>query len=106
MFTFGVEQVVAEDLKTGKMKTLDTDGVFIFAGTKPNLELFDGRFNLDQWGYVETDEDMRSNVPGVFAVGDIRSKKYRQITTAVSDGTVAAMAIAKELEGEETDAVL
>ena len=93
-----VNEVVVEELKTGKMKTLDCDGVFIFAGTQPNLELFNGDFNLDQWGYVETDEDMHSSIPDVFVVGDIRSKKYRQITTAVSDGTIAAMAIAKELE--------
>jgi thioredoxin reductase (NADPH) len=93
-----VNRVVVEELKTGKMKTLDCDGVFIFAGTQPNLELFNGHFELDQWGFVVTDEEMRSNIPGVFVVGDIRSKKYRQITTAVSDGTIAAMAIAKELE--------
>ena len=96
-----VNKVVVEELKTGKMKTLDCDGVFIFAGTQPNLELFNGHFKLDQWGYVETDGDMRSSIPGVFVVGDIRSKKYRQITTAVSDGTIAAMAIARELETEE-----
>jgi thioredoxin reductase (NADPH) len=93
-----VNEVVVEELKTGKMKTLQCDGVFIFAGTQPNLELFNGDFSLDQWGYVETDEDMHSSIEDVFAAGDIRSKKYRQITTAVSDGTIAAMAIAKELE--------
>jgi thioredoxin reductase (NADPH) len=93
-----VNEVVVEELKTGKMKTLGCDGVFIFAGTQPNLELFNGDFSLDQWGYVETDDDMHSSIPDVFVVGDIRSKKYRQITTAVSDGTIAAMAIAKELE--------
>jgi thioredoxin reductase (NADPH) len=96
-----VNEVVVEDLKTGEMETLGCDGVFIFAGTQPNLELFNGHFELDQWGYVRTDEEMHSNIPAVFVVGDIRSKKYRQITTAVSDGTIAAMAIAKELEGEE-----
>jgi thioredoxin reductase (NADPH) len=98
-----VNKVKVEELGTGKMKTLECDGVFIFAGTQPNLELFNGDFKLDQWGYVETDEDMRSHIPGVFVVGDIRSKKYRQITTAVSDGTIAAMAIAKELETENAD---
>jgi thioredoxin reductase (NADPH) len=93
-----VNEVVVEDLKTGELKRMGCDGVFIFAGTQPNLELFNGDFELDSWGYIETDEDMRTNVPNVFVVGDIRSKKYRQITTAVSDGTIAAMAIAKELE--------
>ena len=96
-----VNEVVVEELKTGKMKTLKCDGVFIFAGTQPNLELFNGDFGLDKWGYVETDEDMHSSITDVFVVGDIRSKKYRQITTAVSDGTVAAMAIARELESAD-----
>jgi len=98
-----VNEVVVEELKTGKMKTLKCDGVFIFAGTQPNLELFNGDFSLDQWGYVETDEDMHASLPDVFVVGDIRSKKYRQITTAVSDGTVAAMAIARELESADVN---
>jgi len=93
-----VDKVVVEELKTGAMKTLECNGVFIFAGTQPNLELFNGDFSLDQWGYVETDDDMHSSIPDVFVVGDIRSKKYRQITTAVADGTIAAMAITKELE--------
>lgn len=93
-----VDKVVVEELNTGKMKTLECDGVFIFAGTQPNLELFNGDFSLGQWGYVETDDDMHSSIPDVFVVGDIRSKKYRQITTAVADGTIAAMAITKELE--------
>jgi thioredoxin reductase (NADPH) len=93
-----VKKVVAEELKTGELKTLTCDGVFIFAGTQPNLELFNEKFELDEWGYVQTDEDMHTSVPDVFVVGDIRSKKYRQITTAVADGTVAAMTIAKEVE--------
>jgi thioredoxin reductase (NADPH) len=95
-----VNKVVAEELKTGELKTLTCDGVFIFAGTQPNLELFNGEFELDNWGYVQTDEDMHSSVPDVFVVGDIRSKKYRQITTAVADGTIAAMTIAKEVEAD------
>lgn len=94
-----VDRVMVEDLKTKKMKTLECDGVFIFAGMQPNLDLFKGEFELDEWGYVKTDELMRSTVPDVFVVGDIRSKHYRQITTAVSDGTIAAMTAAKELEG-------
>jgi thioredoxin reductase (NADPH) len=60
--------------------------------------LFQDKLALDQWGYIKADEDMRTSVPGVFAVGDVISKKYRQITTAVADGTIAAIAIAKELD--------
>jgi len=86
-----------EDLKTKEIKTLIADGVFIFIGMKPNVQLFKDKLTLDQWGYIKTDEDMRTSLPDVFAVGDVISKKYRQITTAVADGTIAAIAIAKEL---------
>ncbi|MBK9389518.1 MAG: FAD-dependent oxidoreductase [Bacteroidetes bacterium] len=75
-----------------------SDGVFIFIGMKPNIQLFKDKLELDQWGYIKTDDEMRTSVPGVYAVGDVISKKYRQITTAVADGTIAAMAIAKELD--------
>jgi len=87
-----------ENLKTGERGKLMSDGVFIFIGMKPNIDLFRDKLKLDQWGYIKTDEDMRTSIPGVYAVGDVTSKKYRQITTAVADGTIAAMAIAKELD--------
>jgi thioredoxin reductase (NADPH) len=86
-----------EDLKTKQIKTLVSDGVFIFIGMKPNIQLFKDKLTLDQWGYIKTDEDMRTSLPDIFAVGDVISKKYRQITTAVADGTIAAIAIAKEI---------
>ncbi|MGD2034159.1 MAG: FAD-dependent oxidoreductase [Bacteroidales bacterium] len=87
-----------EDLKTGKRKELLSDGVFIFIGMKPNLEVFSDGLKLDEWGFIKTDEDMRTNIKDVFAVGDIGSKKYRQITTAIADGTIAAIAITREME--------
>lgn len=86
-----------EDLKTKKITTLVSDGVFIFIGMKPNITLFKDKLLLDKWDYIKTDEDMRTSMSGIFAVGDVTSKKYRQITTAVADGTIAAIAIAKEL---------
>ena len=86
-----------EDLKTKEIKTLVSDGVFIFIGMKPNIQLFKDKLTLDQYGYIKTDEDMRTSLPDIFAVGDVISKKYRQITTAVADGTIAAIAIAKEI---------
>lgn len=95
----GVDGVVVEDLKTRTLRTLDCDGVFIFAGMRPNLEQLEGSMALDKWGYVVVDEDMRTSVPGVFAAGDVVSKRYRQMTTAVSDGTIASMALAKDLAG-------
>ena len=86
-----------EDLNTKKIKTLVSDGVFIFTGMNPNIGLFKDKLKLDKWGYIKTDEDMHTSLPDIFAVGDVISKKYRQITTAVADGTIAAIAIAKEL---------
>jgi thioredoxin reductase (NADPH) len=65
---------------------------------KPNIELFGDKLQLDPWGYIKTDEDMQTSIPGVYAVGDVISKKYRQITTAVADGTIAGIAIAKDLD--------
>ena len=87
-----------EDLKTKKRHTIESDGVFIFIGWKPNIQLFGDTLQTDNYGYIKTNEDMETNIPGIYAVGDVISKKYRQITTAVADGTIAAMAIAKELD--------
>ncbi|NVN96503.1 MAG: FAD-dependent oxidoreductase [Bacteroidetes bacterium] len=86
-----------ENLKTKERIKLTSDGVFIFIGMKPNIELFKDKLELDNWGYIKTNEDMLTSMPDVYAVGDVISKKYRQITTAVADGTIAAIAIAKEL---------
>ena len=87
-----------ENVKTGEKTRLVTDGVFIFIGMKPNVDLFKDKLELDRWGYIKTDEDMRTSIDGVYAVGDVISKKYRQITTAVADGTIAAMSISKEID--------
>ena len=89
---------ITENIKTGVRSSLESDGVFIFIGMKPNTDLFKQKLEMDKWGFIKADEDMRTNIRGVYAVGDVISKKYRQITTAVADGTIAAMAIAKELE--------
>jgi len=90
--------VTIEDLSTGKMKKLNVDGIFIFVGLKPNIDLFGGKLETDKWGYLTTDEDMHTNLDGIYAVGDVRTKKYRQITTAIADGTIAAINITRELD--------
>ena len=92
-----VDAVVVEDLKTGQLEHIAADGAFIFAGMQPNLEAFPGLFELDRWGYVKTDEEMHTTIPGVFAAGDVVSKRFRQMTTAVNDGTIAVMALSKEI---------
>jgi thioredoxin reductase (NADPH) len=86
-----------ENLVSKEHSKLVSDGVFVFIGMKPNIELFRDKLSLDQWGYIKADENMQTSIADIFAVGDVISKKYRQITTAVADGTIAAMAIAKEL---------
>jgi len=86
-----------ENLETKEQRKLVSDGVFIFIGMKPNIKLFRDKLLLDQWGYIKADENMQTSISDIYAVGDVTSKKYRQITTAVADGTIAAMAIAKEL---------
>jgi thioredoxin reductase (NADPH) len=86
-----------ENLKTKVRSKLTSDGVFVFIGMKPNIDLFRNMLELDRWGYIKTNEDMLTSMPDIYAVGDVISKKYRQITTAVADGTIAAIAIAKEL---------
>ncbi len=86
-----------EDLKSKNVSKLHSDGVFVFIGMKPNIDLFRDKLELDKWGYIKTNEDMQTSLPDIYAVGDVISKKYRQITTAVADGTIAAIAIAKEL---------
>ncbi len=89
--------VVVEDLKTGETKELKTAGIFVFVGFLPNIESFSEDLSLDQWGYLDADESMKMNIDGVYGVGDVRSKAYRQITTAVADGTIAAITISKQL---------
>lgn len=73
-------------------------GVFVFVGYKPQSDMFKGIVELDNGGYIVTDEDLQTNIEGVFAVGDIRPKKLRQVVTAVSDGAVASTIIEKMVE--------
>ena len=74
-----------------------TFGVFGFVGFEPNTALFEGQVNMER-GYVVTDEDMHTNLPGVFAAGDLRVKSLRQVITAAADGAIAAMQAAKYIE--------
>jgi thioredoxin reductase (NADPH) len=96
-----LDGVVVEHLPTGERRRIDCDGVFIFVGMQPNLDgLPMAGLEVDRWGYIVADEEMRTSVPGVFAVGDVRSKRIRQMTTAVADGTIAAVTASHELAHE------
>ncbi|NLN76759.1 MAG: thioredoxin-disulfide reductase [Armatimonadetes bacterium] len=94
-----VEHVVLENVKTGKQTNLSVDGVFVLVGLEPNTKMIAGHITLDDGGYIITDEDMRTNIPGVFAAGDARKKLLRQIVTACADGAIAATAAEKYIEG-------
>jgi thioredoxin reductase (NADPH) len=85
-----VTGVKIENVRTGAVTELKCDGVFIAVGRIPNTELARGQLDLDENGYIIADETTRTSVPGVFAVGDVRTKPLRQIVTAASDGAVAS----------------
>ena len=95
----GFEALEVEDLKTGERKVLKTGaGVFVFVGYVPQTQLFAEQLPLDRWGGADADPmTLETKIPGVFIAGDLRSKPYKQITTAVSDGTVAALSAQKYL---------
>ena len=78
------------DKNTGALTELPCDGVFVSIGRQPNTELVAGQVALDPAGYIAADETTRTNIPGVFAVGDVRTKELRQVVTAVADGAVAS----------------
>jgi thioredoxin reductase (NADPH) len=86
-----LRSVVLENVKTGEKKETPIDGLFVYIGTQPNTAIFRGQVKLSDNGYILTDENMASSIPGVFAAGDVRDKEIRQITTAVGDGTIAGM---------------
>ena len=82
--------VEVENVKTGEKSTIDAEGVFVSVGRIPATDLVKDLIPLDDQGYVLADETTRTEVPGVYAVGDIRAKALRQVVTAVADGAVAA----------------
>lgn len=88
--------IIVKNVKTGELTTLHADlsdgffGLFGFLGLLPNTELLAGSLDLDAKGYVKTDENMHTNIPGVFAAGDLRTKVLRQVVTAAADGAIAA----------------
>lgn len=93
-----VSAVDVKNVETGDILTLEANGVFIYIGHAPSTELVQDMVELDEGGYIITDDTMNTTVPGLFAAGDIRSKTLRQVVTAVSDGAIAAMAAEKYIE--------
>jgi len=94
-------RIETENVRTGEKQTIlaadgENFGVFIFTGMRPETGLFEGLLELKD-GYIVTDEEMRTNVPGVFAAGDVRAKRLRQVVTATADGAIAATQAEKYL---------
>jgi thioredoxin reductase (NADPH) len=94
-----VTEIMADEFVTGvkvkskkddSIRVISCDGVFVAIGNVPNTDLIRGQVELDEAGYVPADETTQTNIPGVFAVGDMRNKPLRQIVTAVADGAVAS----------------
>ena len=102
-----LESVKVQHQSTSEITEMKIDGVFIFIGYVPNTESLEGLIELNKWKEIIVDKDMKTNVTGVFAAGDSIQKRYRQVTTAVADGTIAALSTAdyinnlKKVEAEQ-----
>lgn len=93
----GMKSVQLKDTQTGEMSTLDLDGLFVAIGVTPKAHFLAELLELDEEGYILTDPECRTSVPGIFAAGDVRKKILKQIATAVGDGAIAAIMAEKYL---------
>ena len=91
--------VKLRDVNTGEETLLPCDGLFVSVGRKPATQLAEGQLELDGRGYIVADETTKTSVPGVFAVGDVRTKPLRQVVTAVADGAMAVHMAEEYLAG-------
>jgi thioredoxin reductase (NADPH) len=96
-----VQSVLIKNVKTGEISELKAEGVFLFVGLLPRAQFLKGLVQMDEGGYILTDENGESSVKGIFAAGDCRKKLLRQVATAVGDGATAAFAAEKYLEEKE-----
>ncbi len=96
-----LQEVVIEHIPSGSTYVKPIDGVFVFIGYVPNTEYFKGILDLNQWGEIVVNDGLQTSIKGVYAAGDSIVKRYRQITTAVSDGTIAALNVAEFLNSIE-----
>ena len=102
-----VEEMVLRNRKTGEITTIKPSeddnimGVFVYIGLVPNTDIFKGKIELNEMGYIPTNENMETNVEGVYAVGDVRAKALRQVVTATSDGATAAVIAERYIDSLE-----
>jgi thioredoxin reductase (NADPH) len=99
--TDAVQNVLLENVKTGEETTFETDGVFIFIGHTPNTEIFEGQLDMDGDGYLVVNTYMETNVPGVYAAGEVADPHFRQVVTSAGMGAAAAIQATRYLEGLE-----
>lgn len=96
-----LESITVKNSETGEEKKIECQGVFVYIGYIPNTGIFSGQIEMDKAGYIITDEDLHTNIEGVFAAGDVRVKTLRQVVTAVADGAIAAFNVTKYLENKQ-----
>jgi thioredoxin reductase (NADPH) len=96
-----VEKIRIQNIKTGEISELNTDGLFIFIGHKPNTQIFANSLDLDENGYIKTGLSLSTNVPGVFVAGEAGDPTYRQVVTSAGMGAAAAMQAIRFLEAQE-----
>jgi len=94
-----LKEVVLKNVKNGEEQIVPVSGAFVYVGNDPQTQMFQGQVELDDKGYIAAAEDTRTNLPGVYAAGDVRAKAVRQVATAVSDGAIAAIMAEKYLNG-------
>jgi len=90
-----------KNVKTGEEEVHKIDGVFIFIGHDPNTELFKGQLDMDESGYLVVDQQMHTNVPGVFAAGEVGDPHFQQVVISAGMGAAAAMEVVEFLEEEK-----
>jgi thioredoxin reductase (NADPH) len=95
-----VRSALIKNVKTGEVTEISIEGVFLFVGLSPRTQFLKGLVNLDEAGYIITDENGETSVKGIFAAGDCRKKLLRQVATAVGDGAMVAFAAEKYLEAK------
>ncbi len=93
-----VQSIVVKNVKDGALTEIPVQGVFVYVGQIPHTQYFIGTLEKDARDYLITDEDMCTNIPGVFAAGDVRRKSLRQVVTAAGDGAIAAVSAIKYIE--------